>query len=359
MGIESATFVTQLVDTNPTSSDNANQGDNHLRLIKTTLLNTFPNITGAVTVSHTDLNTVTGKLDKTGGTLTGPLAGTTGSFSGSITAAGGFVGNASSATKLATARTINGASFDGTANVTFGTDAVAEGANLYFTNARARSAISASGTGLGYDASTGVMSFTGVSSVAGRTGAVTLATTDVAEGSNQYFTTARARSAISASGSLAYNAATGVISFTDAVTSVAGRTGNVTLAVSDISGLQTALDSKFSASGGSIGGSISVSGSITASGDITAFSDERLKTNIETIPEAIYKVMQIRGVNYTSRIDGREHLGVIAQEVERVVPEAVLTHPNGTKSVAYGNLVGLLIEAIKTLNDRINALENR
>lgn len=81
---------------------------------------------------------------------------------GSIEAAtfyGALSGNAATATKLATARTINGASFDGSANISFNTDAVAEGAsNLYFTTARARSAISA-GSGISYNSSTGVVSF--------------------------------------------------------------------------------------------------------------------------------------------------------------------------------------------------------
>lgn len=95
------------------------------------------------------------------------------------------------------------------------TDAVPEGSsNLYFTTARARQSISAAGS-LTYDNSTGVMSFTdAVTSVAGRTGDITLSTSDVSEGTNLYFTNARARSAISASGSLAYDSATGVVSYT-------------------------------------------------------------------------------------------------------------------------------------------------
>jgi hypothetical protein len=360
MGLESATFINGLVDTNPTSSDNANQGDNHLRLIKSTLKATFPNITGAVTVSHTDINSVTGKLNLTGGTLTGALNGTTASFSGAVTATGGLVGNASTATALQTARTINGVSFNGTANISFTTDATAEGAtNLYFTNARARSAISASGS-LSYNSSTGVFSFTdAVTSVAGRTGAVTLTTADVAEGANQYFTNARARTSVSATGTgLSYNSGTGVFTFSG-VSSVAGRTGAITLAIADVSGLQSALDGKLNTSGGSLSGNLSVTGTVTATGDITAFSDHRLKDNVETITEALHKVKQLRGVSYSSRLDYDQHIGVIAQEVERVVPEVVKTHPDGLKSVAYGNLVGLLIEAVKDLSARVEELENR
>lgn len=351
MGLESATYIDGLVETNPTSSDNANQGDNHLRLIKAAIKATFPNITGPVTATHTALSAA--YLPLAGGTVSGP-----------ITASGGVVGNASTATALQTARTINGVSFNGTANISFNTDTVAEGStNQYFTTARARASISAAGD-LSYNPTTGVISFSAtgapVISVAGKTGSVTLNTADVTESTNLYFTNARARTAISVSGAGSYNSTTGVITVNAApVTSVAGKTGAVTLAIADTSGLQTALDGKFSASGGTISGNVSVSGTVTATGDITAFSDERTKMNIDTITEAIYKVKAMRGVSYVSKFDMGEHIGVIAQEIERVVPEVVHTHSNGLKSVAYQNLVGLLIEAIKDLEVRISELEHR
>jgi hypothetical protein len=351
MGLESATYIDGLVETNPTSSDNANQGDNHLRLIKAAIKATFPNITGPVTATHTALSAA--YLPLAGGTVSGP-----------ITAPGGVVGNASTATALQTARTINGVSFNGTANISFNSDAVAEGTtNQYFTTARARAAISAAGD-LSYNPTTGVISFSAtgapVVSVAGKTGSVTLNTADVTESSNLYFTNARARTAISVSGAGSYNSATGVITINaSTVSSVAGKTGAVTLAIADISGLQTALDGKYSASGGTISGNVSVSGTVTATGDITAFSDSRTKINIETITEALYKVKSLRGVSYISKFNMEERIGVVAQEVERVVPEVVHTHSNGLKSVAYQNLVGLLIEAIKALELRVAELESR
>lgn len=356
MGLESATYINGLVETNPTSSDNANQGDNHLRLIKAALKATFPNITGPVTATQATLNTA--YLPLAGGTLTGGLVGTTANFSGGVTAA--VTGNASTATALQTARTINGVSFNGSANISFGTDSVAEGStNLYFSNARARAAISASGS-LTYNNTTGVISFTdAVTSVAGKTGAVSLNTADVAESGNLYYSDARARAAVSVTGNGSYNSTTGVITISAPVTSVAGRTGAVAIGISDVSGLQTALDGKFSASGGTISGNVSVSGTVTATGDITAFSDSRTKMNIETITEALYKVKAMRGVSYISKFNMEERIGVIAQEVERVVPEVVHTHSNGLKSVAYQNLVGLLIEAIKALELRVAELEDR
>ena len=108
-------------------------------------------------------------------------------------------------------------------------------------------------------------------------------------------------------------------------------------------------------------GNIAASGSITAGGDITAFSDMRLKRNVVTIDSALGKISMLRGVYY-DRIDlyGRK-VGLIAQEVEEFVPEVVTTGTDEeqTKSIAYGNLVGLLIEGIKQLDQRCSDLEKK
>ena len=89
-----------------------------------------------------------------------------------------------------------------------------------------------------------------------------------------------------------------------------------------------------------------VTGAITATGNITAFSDERLKSDITTIDNALDKVTAMRGVTFTK--DGEVGSGVIAQELEKIAPELVRTEEY--KSVAYGNLVGYLIEAVKELS---------
>jgi len=126
-----------------------------------------------------------------------------------------------------------------------------------------------------------------------------------------------------------------------------------TLATSKISGLDTALAGKFATTGGTISGNLAVTGSITANGDITAFSDRRLKSKIYTVEGGLEKVLAMRGVTYER--DGVRRVGVIAQEVQDVVPEAVVD--NGQYlSVAYGNLVGVLIEAIKELSDKIDQI---
>lgn len=111
--------------------------------------------------------------------------------------------------------------------------------------------------------------------------------------------------------------------------------------------------------GDSFTGSISVSGSITATGDITAYSDGRLKTDIETITGALDRVRKLRGVTFNRRETGNRGVGLIAQELALIVPEAVMTHEDGLLSVAYGNLVGVLIEAVKDLADKVERLEAR
>jgi hypothetical protein len=101
--------------------------------------------------------------------------------------------------------------------------------------------------------------------------------------------------------------------------------------------------------------SLSNVGDIVASGNVTAYSDEKLKTNITTIENALALVEQMRGVRYNRIEDGKAGIGVVAQEMQQVLPEVVLEGDN--LSVAYGNLVGVLIEAVKELSARVKELE--
>ena len=103
-----------------------------------------------------------------------------------------------------------------------------------------------------------------------------------------------------------------------------------------------------------------VSGTIVATGDITAFSDKRLKDNVETIDGALDKVLKLRGVSYNRNDldDESKKIGVIAQEVNEVVPEVVNYHEDDDRySVAYGNMAGLFIEAIKELKAEVADLK--
>jgi uncharacterized protein YfkK (UPF0435 family) len=96
--------------------------------------------------------------------------------------------------------------------------------------------------------------------------------------------------------------------------------------------------------------------------DITAFSDARVKENVEVVDNAVDKVKAIRGVTFTrndTNDQNKRHVGVIAQEVLAVLPEAVSEDERGHYSVAYGNMAALFIEAIKEQQKQIEELQNK
>lgn len=103
------------------------------------------------------------------------------------------------------------------------------------------------------------------------------------------------------------------------------------------------------------------SGNVTATGDVTAYSDARVKTNIETIENALEKVTSLRGVKYnrTDTDDKSEKIGVIAQEIQEVIPQVVNQNNEGMLGVSYGNLAGVFIEAIKEQQSQIEDLKKQ
>ena len=106
---------------------------------------------------------------------------------------------------------------------------------------------------------------------------------------------------------------------------------------------------------------MSAAGAATFNNDVTAFSDKRLKTDISNIENGLDKVMQMQGVYYKRNDveDAREQVGVLAQDMEAIVPQVVLTADDDmqTKSVDYGKLTSVLIEAIKELKLEIDELK--
>ena len=92
--------------------------------------------------------------------------------------------------------------------------------------------------------------------------------------------------------------------------------------------------------------------------DFTIPSDSRLKENVQTVDSALDKVLKMRGVYFNKSDDPTRRIGVIAQEVEQVLPEVVHTDdsPEQMKAVSYANIVGLLIEAIKEQQEMIKKL---
>lgn len=103
-------------------------------------------------------------------------------------------------------------------------------------------------------------------------------------------------------------------------------------------------------------GDILVSG-VTTSTDFNSASDIKFKENIQPIENPIDKILQINGVSFNWKEDGRSSMGVIAQEVEQIFPELVNTAEY--KSVNYNGLIGVLIEVVKELKQEINELRGQ
>jgi hypothetical protein len=123
-----------------------------------------------------------------------------------------------------------------------------------------------------------------------------------------------------------------------------------TMATKSAADYDTAIAAKAALTGATF------TGVVTAPNFVSS-SDARLKSDVETISEAVAIVSALRGVRFT--MDGTRQIGVIAQEVEAILPEVVRDNEAGQLSVAYGNIAGLLIEAVKELAARVAALEEK
>jgi len=111
-------------------------------------------------------------------------------------------------------------------------------------------------------------------------------------------------------------------------------------------------------------GGLGVGKDIYATGNIsctalTQRSDKRLKSDIQPLQNSLDKVNKLAGVSYTFDPTGDKYIGLIAQEVEPIVPQVVTTSPDGFKSIQYGNVVALLIEAVKELSTQVHELQKK
>lgn len=102
---------------------------------------------------------------------------------------------------------------------------------------------------------------------------------------------------------------------------------------------------------------LDVGGTIRASGDVIAFSDGRYKTDVRRIDDALDKVGRVSGYTFRMKDGTERRAGVIAQEMREVLPEVVVGTEETGYNVAYGNMAGLFIEAIKELKARVETLE--
>lgn len=277
----------------------------------------------------------TAKLEKSGGTMTGTLVLATGSAS------------------IAPVKLVAGT------NLTTPQAGAVEfdGANLFFTPASTRKTIAFTDSNLTGTAAawttartvsfatgdvTGSFSIDGTANVSNV--ALTIANDSVALGTKttgNYVATVQAGTGVSTTGASTGEGVSHVISIGQAV----GTSSDVTFGSINVG----------SATG-------ATTGQIKASGDIIAFStsDERLKTDVAVISDALEKVKKLRGVTYTWNEAANElglfgaDTGVIAQDVAAVLPEVVTTRDSGHMAVKYEKMIGLLIEAVKELSDKLD-----
>jgi len=332
-------------------------------------------------------------------TLAGLTSVTSTGFTGALT------GNADTATALATGRTIaltgdvtyTSPSFTGAGNVTAAATLATVNSNTgAFGSATAIPVITVNGKGLITAISTtavsipsGALTFTGDVTGSGTTGsstALTIATGAVtnvklanssvtvtagtgmsgggavALGSTITLTNAGVTSIVAGTG-ISVSGATGAVTVTNSITNnnqLTNGSGYVTSSV-----LASTHTGALSTSSACATGALTVTGAITATGEVTAYySDINLKKDIVEITDPIAKVMSLRGVTFRPNdtalalgIVDKEEVGVIAQEVEAVLPQLVSASAfEGYKTVKYEKLTALLLEAIKAQQLQLDAL---
>lgn len=234
--------------------------------------------------------------------------------------------NVASATKLATARTINGVAFDGTANIT-----IADSTKVPLSGGTMSGNLNANALGVNNNSNSSGL---GISLYSGANG-----------GMPSY--------GLAFSGTATFGTHGSVVGDWATYFTMGGATNRGWIFKSG------------NGAGGNVA-SISAAGAITAtsilsSGNITAFSDARLKDNITKIPDALNKLNQLKGVTYT-RTDlatDKQYAGLIAQDVQKVLPEAVAVTEDDIIAVDYNGIIGLLVEAIKELESKVAILEGK
>jgi len=333
-----ASLITGLSSSATTDTSNASN------ISSGTLANARTTAASANTASAIVARDASGNF--TAGTITAALTGnTTGTHTGAV------VGNASTATTLATARAIQGVSFDGSAAITVVT---------------AGTGVTVTGTAVAVDTSTISTKAYVDTSISNLVGGASAAYDTLKEIQDLMATDAELSSSIAAISNVpsatklqTARAIQGVnFDGTGAITVVTAGTG--------ISVSGTAVTNTLSTSGGTIGGALAVSGGITATGEITAYySDERLKTNVTKIDSALEKVMAINGYTYDSSELAEslglpkhmDQIGLMAQEVEAVLPELVTQSGiAGYKTIRYDKVVSVLVNAIKEQQAMIEEL---
>ena len=310
MGLETASFINGLVTTNPVgATDPKGQGDDHIRLIKSTLKATFPSITGAITLTQAFLNGLFTRQVIAGNGLNG-----TGNLQADITL------------NIATPSTVTLSS----------TNAAAAGTHSHALSIPDATTL-ASGLLSAADKTTlaaGLVTLTGVQTITNKAYNGTLGATTPATVAGT----------------------TGNFTGTMIAASYTSTTGNCVVATPSAGNIILRPNGPGSGVAQMVYDS---AGNLTAAGNVAAFSDRSLKKNIEILSRtrAIDIVKNIAPVTYNLRMNDQPGIGFIAQEVLPYAPELVHGY-DGILALAYPNMVAILWEVVKDLQEKVEKLEN-
>lgn len=327
-------------------------------------------VTGLSNAQLTNSSITIGSTSTALGATSTTLAGLTSVSSTGFT--GALTGNASTATTLQTARTIGGVSFNGSANInlpgvnTAGNQNTSGNAATVTTNANLTGDVTSVGnaTTIGAAKVTNAMLAGSIannkltnSTISGIALGSNLATLTIGTGLSGTSYNGSAEVTIANTGVTSNVAGTGV--------SVSGATGAVTISIGQA--VATSSNVQFNSIGIGMAAS-ATAGRIDATNDVVAFSssDIRFKENITPIENALDKISKINGYTYDWKEENKiEHgydgndVGVIAQEIEEILPQLVQTRESGFKAVKYDKLVALLIAGMKEQQLQIEELKSR
>jgi uncharacterized membrane protein YdcZ (DUF606 family) len=403
MALESASYISQLNSSNPTSGDGVAEGDNHIRLVKSVLQTQWPNLgTVAVTATGTELNYSVGVTSAIQTQINGKLAQTnpTPTLSGSNITSSGWQAAMTFASSTAAllmdsgvvgagryalmGTTSDGNWYFGRSQLNNGTTAPVYG--MYITSAGtvvfpanpiaptfglssispSRALVTSAGSEINASSTTatelGYLS--GVTSAVqtqlnakldSSTAASTYAPKSAPTFSSSIDLTSGNISASSGRVVAVSNAQTGYVS---AALEARSGSGDVYIALHAGGASAAALKHTRGGSGISVVDNSNVAAPVTAS-DFTISSDRRKKQDIRPISHALDLVCLLDGFRFTFKETGKQSVGFIAQDVQLIFPELVSTDSEGFLSVSYGQVVSVLVEAIKELKAEVDALKAR